>query len=128
MAGPEPTRRVTTVEERGTPEHVEQVEHVTEGYAATRTLMRFVYLIFGVLQVLLAVRFILKLGNANSANGLVSALYGATDPLVRPFLTVFPQPNAEAQTEIAALLAIAFLVLVEALIIALVRAVRTRYV
>ncbi len=40
---------------------------------------------------LLVVRFVLMLGNANSASGVVATIYGITDPLVRPFIGVFPR-------------------------------------
>lgn len=126
----EPTRRVRVEERRVEegPAHVDHVEHVEHPAAyGTRTVLQLVYLIFGIFQVLLLVRFIMKLGNANSANGVVAALYSITEPLVRPFYGIFPQPAAGAQIEIPALLAIAFLVLVEALIVALVRALSPRH-
>ena len=133
----EPTRRVR-IEERTEPvEHVDhvdrvdQVDHVERGRAhdvayATRTILQLVYLIFGVFEVLLLIRFIMKIGNANAANQVIAALYGITEPLVRPFFGIFPQ-TAGAQFEIPALLALAFLVLVEALVVALIRALAPRY-
>lgn len=121
----EPTRRVR-VEERTVEEHGVSERHVDAAYA-TRTILQIVYLVFGVLEVLVVIRFLMKLGNANSANAVIAALYGVTEPLVRPFFGIFPQPAAGAQIEIAALLAIAFLVLVEALVVALVRALSPRY-
>ena len=127
----EPTRRVR-VEERTEPvEHVDHVDHVERSRAhdvayATRTILQLVYLVFGVFEVLLLIRFIMKIGNANAANQVIAALYGITEPLVRPFFGIFPQ-TAGAQFEIPALLALAFLVLVEALVVALIRALAPRY-
>ncbi len=126
----EPTRRVR-VEERTEPvEHVDHVDHVERSRAhdvayATRTILQLVYLVFGVFEVLLLIRFIMKIGNANAANQVIAALYGVTEPLVRPFFGIFPQ-TAGAQFEIPALLALAFLVLAEALVVALIRALAPR--
>ena len=89
-------------------------------------ILQLVYLVFGIFEVLLLIRFIMKLGNANSANGVIAALYGVTEPLVRPFFGIFPQPGTGPQIEIATLLSIAFLVLVEALIVAIIRALTPR--
>lgn len=128
----EPTRRVRVRDEHDVEEHLAHVERVDRpGYAvayATRTILQLVYVIFGIFEALVLIRFIMKLGNANTANGVIAALYGVTEPLVRPFYGIFPQPGTGgAQLEIASLLAIAFLVLVEALIVALVRALTPRY-
>lgn len=118
----DPTRRVR-VEET---EYREPVAHEMPAHAAPSPVTVFVnlvYVLFGLLEVLLVLRFLLKLGNANTGNQLVAALYGITDPLVAPFFNIFPAPTGAPLIEVAALLAIAFLVLVEALIIALARAV-----
>jgi len=124
----EPTRRVHVEEDRTeTPVVRERRTTTYDSAYATRVILQLVYLLFGIFEVLLLIRFIMKLGNANSANGVISALYGVTEPLVRPFYGIFPQPGAGAQLEIAALLSLAFLVLVEALIVAVIRALTPRY-
>ena len=123
----EPTRRVHVEEDR-TERPVER-EHRAAAYDATyltRVVLQLVYLIFGVFEVLLLIRFIMKLGGANTTNSVISALYAVTEPLVRPFYGIFPQPGG-GQLEIASLLAIVFLVLVEALIVAVIRALTPRY-
>lgn len=89
------------------------------------TLTRVVTLFFTVLEVLLLFRFLLKLLGANPSQPLVAGLYGLTDPLVRPFEGIFAVPR-DAPLDIAALLAIVFLFLVAALIVALVRAIAGR--
>jgi YggT family protein len=89
------------------------------------TLTRVVTLIFTVLEVLLLFRFLLKLFGANQSQPLVAGLYGLTDPLVRPFEGIFAIPP-DAPFDIAALLAIVFLFLVAALIVALVKAIAGR--
>lgn len=89
------------------------------------TVTRVVTLIFTVLEVLLLLRFIFRLLGANPSQPLIAALYGVTDPLVRPFEGIFSIPPGAA-VDIAALLAIVFLFLVAALIVALVRAIDSR--
>ncbi|HEX4744795.1 MAG TPA: YggT family protein [Candidatus Limnocylindria bacterium] len=89
------------------------------------TLTRVVTLIFTVLEVLLLFRFLLKLFGANQTQPLVAALYGVTDPLVRPFEGIFAIPP-DSPFDVAALLAIVFLFLVAALIVALVKAIAGR--
>jgi uncharacterized protein YggT (Ycf19 family) len=127
-----PTERVDRVE------HVERDAIVTPsatnvnvaGARATTapvwTVTRVVALVFTVLEVLLVFRFAFKLTGANANQPLVAALYGVTEPLVRPFQGIFPEPAGPPVFDIAALLAILFLFLVAALIVAVVRAITPR--
>ncbi len=87
------------------------------------TASRVIALVFTVLEVLLVVRFTLKLLGANEDQPLASAIYGITEPLVAPFRGIFAQPAGTPVVEIATLLSIIFFVLVAALIVAIVRAV-----
>ncbi len=48
-----------------------------------------VWYILGILEVLLAFRFILKLTGANATAGFTSFIYGITFPFAAPFLNVF---------------------------------------
>ncbi|TMC30490.1 MAG: YggT family protein [Chloroflexi bacterium] len=123
-------------------ERVERIEHLHERPAATAapttsnvsvtggathtpvwTVTSVVTLIFTVLEVLLLLRFIFKITGANSNQALVAALYRITEPLTRPFQGIFPEPAGPPVLDIAALLAIVFLFLIGALIVALVRAI-----
>jgi uncharacterized protein YggT (Ycf19 family) len=90
---------------------------------AVWTVTRVVTLLFTVLETLLLLRFVLKLFGANANQPLVSGLYGITEPLVRPFQGIFPEPTGTPVLDLAALLAVAFFFLVAALIVALVRAI-----
>ena len=94
--------------------------------ASIWTATRVIALVFTVLEVLLLVRFTLKLLGANAEQALVSAIYGITEPLVAPFRGIFAQPAGTPIVEIATLLSIIFFVLVAALIVAIVRAVTGR--
>jgi uncharacterized protein YggT (Ycf19 family) len=90
------------------------------------TATRVIALVFTVLEVLLLIRFTLKLFGANADQSLVSAIYGVTEPLVAPFRGIFAQPAGTPVIEIATILSIIFFVLVAALIVAVVRAVTGR--
>ncbi len=125
----------STPHDHDTTERVERVEREriverpvsSTGPAATTstvwTVTRVVTLLFTVLEVLLLLRFILKLTGANAQQALVAGLYSATEPLVRPFQGIFPEPAGPAVLDLAALLAVVFFFLIAALIVALVRAI-----
>src|SRR6266545_4475809 len=81
---------------------------------------KVVRVVHDVLQLL---RFVFKLTGANANQALIRALYGATEPLVRPFQGIFPEPQGPPVLDIAALLSIGFMFLVALLIVALVRAI-----
>ena len=87
------------------------------------TASRVIALVFTVLEVLLLVRFTLKLLGANAEQPLASAIYGITEPLIGPFRGIFAQPAGTPVVEIATILAVIFFVLLAALIVAIVRAV-----
>ncbi len=58
----------------------------------TKPLYRGVQIVkylFGLLEILLAFRFFLKLAGANPAAGFTALIYGATYPFAEPFLAVF---------------------------------------
>lgn len=48
-----------------------------------------VWYILGILETLLAFRFVLKLLGANAGAGFTTFIYGVTYPLAAPFLSVF---------------------------------------
>lgn len=87
------------------------------------TVTSVVTLVFTVLEVVLLLRFIFKLGGANANQPLVAALYGITEPLTRPFQGIFPEPVGPVIFDVPALLAIVFLFLIGALVVALARAI-----
>ncbi|MHB8631663.1 MAG: YggT family protein [Candidatus Limnocylindria bacterium] len=135
----EPDTSETEIIDRPVVEHrVERVERVHEPapvaparqvnvspnpYAPVWTVTRVIMLLFTVLEVLLLIRFGLKALGANPQQPLVTALYGITEPLVRPFQGIWPPTNTPIVFDLPALLAIVFMFLIAALVIALVRAV-----
>ena len=127
-----PTERVERVEryehlrERAVPTPAASNVNVGAGSGAATsvwTATNVVTLVFSVLEVLLLLRFAFKLFGANANQPLIAALYGATEPLVRPFQGIFAEPQGPPVLDIAALLSIAFLFLIALLIVGLVRAI-----
>lgn len=56
---------------------------------------QIVWYIVGIIEALLAFRFILKLLGANTAAGFTSFIYGVTQPFAGPFLNVFKIAKVE---------------------------------
>ena len=115
--------RVERVREPGYAAPAGQVNVSTSPYAPVWTVTRVITLLFTVLEVLLLIRFAMKLLGANPQQPLVAGLYGITEPLVRPFQGIWPQQNTPVVFDLPALLAIVFLFLIAALVVALVRAI-----
>jgi uncharacterized protein YggT (Ycf19 family) len=73
---------------------------------ADRTV-RIIYLVFGVIEALIAIRLILKLLAANPYAGFTSLIYSVTQPFVALFQVVFPDPQSKGSVlEVSSLLAI----------------------
>ena len=53
------------------------------------TVANFIWYLYGLVAILLTIRFILKLSGANSDNGFVSFIYSITGVLSAPFDTIF---------------------------------------
>ena len=100
-----------------------QVNVTANPYAPVWTATRVITLLFTVLETVLLIRFVLKVLGANPAQPLVAGLYAITEPLVRPFQGIWPQQNTPVVFDLPALLAIVFLFLIAALVVALVRAI-----
>jgi uncharacterized protein YggT (Ycf19 family) len=56
---------------------------------------QLVYLIFGVVIALIAIRFVLLVLGANPNAGFTDVVYDVTGPLVAPFEGIFGAPNVE---------------------------------
>ncbi len=71
-------------------------------------LARLIYFVFGVIEALIAIRFLLKLFGANAQSTFTSVIYGVTDPLTAPFMGVFANPTIGTHSvlELTSLLAI----------------------
>lgn len=87
-----------------------------------------IYILLGVLDALLAIRFALKLLAANPSAGFSSFIYGMTEPFVAPFYGVFPTPALNNNVlEIPTLLAIAVYGLLAWMIAHLVKVLVSRW-
>jgi len=84
---------------------------------------RVVVLLFGILEVLIAIRILLLMLGANAGNALVDFVYSVTQPFVEPFRGIFAidqvAPNGFSVFDLAALIALVGWVLIEALILAI---------
>jgi len=69
---------------------------------------RIIWFITGVINALIAIRFILLLLGANQSAGFVDFIYGVTGVLVAPFVGIFGQPTyGQFMFEWSSILAIA---------------------
>jgi uncharacterized membrane protein len=66
---------------------------IADPYAGRREsaykLQQGIYILFGLVEVLLALRFVLRLLGANAQAGFAQLIYGVTGPLVVPFQGLF---------------------------------------
>ena len=65
-----------------------------EGRAATFKATQLIWLLLGILEAALALRFVFKLIGVNAANTFASFLYGLTDFFVAPFASLTGAPAA----------------------------------
>jgi hypothetical protein len=81
-------------------------------YAGRRTnsnrLVQAIYLVFGVIEALLLIRFVLRALAANAEAGFAQAVYAITGVLVAPFTGLFgtPQIATGAALEVSTLIAL----------------------
>jgi hypothetical protein len=81
-------------------------------YAARRAgsarLVQAIYLVFGLIEGLLLIRFLLRALGANPEAGFAQAIYGVTGLLVAPFAGIFgtPQVGGGAALEVPTLVAL----------------------
>jgi hypothetical protein len=100
----------------------------TEVYSPIEVVIsRIVYWIFGVIEALLALRFVLALFGANTAAPFVKLIYGVTDVFMVPFAAIFNTQRLGGSTfEWSVLVAIVVYALIAWGIVALVHAVSPR--
>ena len=90
-------------------------------------ISRVVFYVFGAIEILLAVRFVLKLLGANAAAGFVAFIYSLSGVFMVPFDAILKTTKASGSVlEWSALAAIAVYALVAWGIVALIRAVSPR--
>ncbi len=93
---------VTRTEDSGINENGAAVEQQTkqihtETAADTSTVVRnVIWFIIGLIEVLLALRFVLKLTGANPSSGFVDFIYSVSGVLTAPFDSIFGVTSASA--------------------------------
>ena len=90
-------------------------------------LSRVVIYVFSVIEVLIAIRFVLKLLGASTKAGFVTMMYAVSDVFMAPFSAIFKTQEASGSIfELSALAAIAIYALIAWGIVVLVRVVSPR--
>jgi hypothetical protein len=88
---------------------------------------RVIMFVFGVIEVLIGIRFVLMLAGANAEAGFVKLIYGVSGVFMAPFVAIFNTQEAGGVVfEWSALVAIAVYALVAWGLVALIRAVSPR--
>ncbi len=88
---------------------------------------RVIMFVFGVIEVLIAIRFVLMLLGANAEAGFVKMIYGVSGVFMAPFIAIFnTQEAGGAVFDWSAHVAIAVYALVAWGLVALIRAVNPR--
>ena len=90
-------------------------------------VINVVYFVFGAIEVVLGLRFVLRLLGANPEAGFVQLVYSIAAPFMAPFEAVFSTPQVEgAVFDWSVLLAIAVYALIAWGIASLIRAITPR--
>ena len=97
---------------------MEQISRQTEtsdSGSDGRIARRIVAVLFGIVEVVFAFRFLFKLFGADGSSGFVKGLYGITQPIVGIFEGIFPKPSLSgAVFEPATLIVLVLLALIGA--------------
>lgn len=99
---PPPPPPSTTSEVRRVERPAAEVDHLDavayDPYAERRQvayrMTQLIYWIFGLVEGLILIRFVLKVLGANPAAGFAEFVYGITAPLVQPFVGLFSNPQS----------------------------------
>ena len=86
---------VTRTEPAVATEHVETVATDPDAprRGAASKVRQAIYLIFGIIEGLIAIRFVLRALGANPDAGFAAFVYGATAPFLVPFVGLFGTPQ-----------------------------------
>lgn len=100
-----PDAEANTVYSSQEEQRAEQRAVAHHDYGVAR-VSQIIYLILGIVESLLIIRFVLKLLAANPDAAFTNAIYGLTDPIVTPFNGVFATPQTHSVVlDLAAVLA-----------------------
>ncbi len=85
----------TEVSQKGDTQVVREKTSATSSDENRLTVINGIWLILGIVETLLAFRFVLKLFGANPDNGFVNFIYSISAPLDAPFRGIFTTPTAQ---------------------------------
>lgn len=124
----DPTQPVPPVEPAPSAErHVRSVDYTGPVVSPARRAEQIIYLVLAILEVLLAIRLVLKLLAANPDAGFSALIYGITAPFVAPFQGVFGNPSAQGNVlDVATVLAMIVYALLAWIIVRVIEATRNR--
>src|SRR4051812_4828297 len=93
---------------------VEEVETLDARRSDAAWTARLIYFVFGVIEILIALRVLLKLIAANTGSGFTRFIYSVTGPFVAPFKNIVDSPTARngAVFEVSSILAIVIYLLI----------------
>ncbi len=77
-------------------EHISVPSDSMQRASAVTRIKQMIYFIFGVISVLILMRFVLLLLGASQASSFVQLIYGVSQPFVAPFLGIFGEPAFNA--------------------------------
>lgn len=69
----------------------------------SQTIEYIIYFVFGVVEILLFFRLLLKITGANPASGFVNFIYALTSLFIVPFAGIFPRATTEGVVTTAVL-------------------------
>ncbi|MEM6423985.1 MAG: YggT family protein [Cyanobacteria bacterium P01_H01_bin.119] len=84
-------------------QRLRQAEHQVKQSQQNAIAHKFeqgIYFLVGALELLLALRFILRLSSANPSNTFAGVIYGLSEPFVTPFSTLFISPTFNGSANI----------------------------
>lgn len=93
---------------------VEEAEDLEARRTNAAWTARVIYFVFGVVEILIALRVLLKLIAANTESGFTRFIYGITGPFVAPFQGTVASPTAAngSALELSSILAIVIYLLI----------------
>lgn len=99
----------------------EMVDNVEARRSTSNWISGLVYFVFGVIEILIALRILLKLIAANPDSGFTQFIYGVTGPFVAPFRNIVGEPSTTTGNvfEISSVLAIIVYLLISWIIVKL---------
>ena len=84
----------TEVSQEGNTQIVHEKTSASSSAENRVTVINGIWLLLGIVEVLLAFRFVLKLLGANPNSGFVTFVYNVSGPLNAPFRGIFTSPTA----------------------------------